>query len=553
MVVKMHKHTGIAVRCLVALLCTALIVLPAQQTHATSTHSSYGGTLTVAVAADPLDFDPPLSFNWTDYYMLPDSFNGLMTYAPGTTRLEPDIATSFPTVSKDGLVYTFTLRKGVLFQPPVNREVHAADFKYSWERALNPKTASPAISYLLHIAGAKAYNQGKAKEVSGIKVLGPYTLQVTLTRPYVAFNQIVAQAVTYVVPHEIADKYPANSKNGQDFSHHAVGTGAFILSKWVPDQEIIWTRNPHYFHAGLPYLDEIDLKIVQQTSIAQLQLKRDEIDLIADGIAGLDYLRFSRDPQWQHNIDTMNASAISYLSPDTSSPPFNNRLVRQALAMALDRKRLLAVDRGVSGGTIYDHIYAPGVPCQDPHLQGWPYDPARARQLLAKAGYPHGLSTSILRDGSSTTGGRPELVLQRELAAVGIKAQIKTLTGAAFQTAHLSPGKGMSFDGFAIDFPDPSDVVDAELLSSDAVSGAGSDPSLYKNPQVDQLAAQGDAEQNQQKRCAIFSKIEDIVHQDAAWIPLYSWKWSTIHSSRVTDLNLGPMTFDFDYRNVKVQ
>jgi ABC-type transport system substrate-binding protein len=548
----MYRQTKVLARILAALLCAAVVALPVQHARAVAGHASSGGTFTVAVSSDPLDFDPAISFQWTDFYMLPDTFNGLMQYLPGTTKLGLDIAASWPTVSKDGRTYTITLRKGVMFQAPVSREVTASDFKYSWERAINPKTASPAVSYLLHIAGAKAYNAGKAKEVTGIKVLGPYTLQVSLEQPYVAFDYLLGEPVTYVVPHEIADKYPVNAKNGQDFSHHAVGTGPFMLTSWVPNQEIIWKRNPNYSGKG-PYIDEIDLKIISQSTVAQLQLKAGQVDLLADGIAGLDQLRFSRDPQWSKNIDVMNASGLSYLATDTTRPPFSNVLVRQALAMAIDRKRLLAVGAGVQGGTIYDHIFAPGVPCQDPNLKGWPHDPAAAKALLAKAGYPHGFSTTILANGTSASAAKPELVLQQELAQIGINAQIKMLTGAAFMTAIYSPGgKGISFDGFAIDFPDPSDVVDAEFLTTDAVPGVGPDFSLYKNPQIDTLAAQADSEQDHTKRCALFSKIEDIVHQDAAWIPLYSWRWATIHSSRVKDLYLGPMSFDFDYRNLKL-
>lgn len=550
----MRRHMKIAVRCLAAVCLTALMILPRQDIHATSGHSPYGGTLTVAVLGDPLDFDPAISFIWTDFYMLPNTYNGLMMYEPGATTLAPDIAAGWPTVSKDGLVYTYTLRKGVMFQPPVNREVRASDFKYSWERALNPRTASPEVAYLLHIAGARAYNAGKAKDVSGIKVLGPYTLQVTLARPYAAFNDLMGVQVSFVVPHEIADKYPINSKSGQDFSHHAVGTGPFILTKWVPNQEIIWTRNPHYFHKGLPYLNEIDLKIVTQSNVAALQLQRGDVDLLADGVSGLSLLRFSRDPKWRDNIAAMDASAYSYLAADTTRPPFSNRLVRQAVAMAIDRKRLLIVDRGALGGAVYNHIYAPGVPCQDARLQGWPSDPAKAQRLLAQAGYPHGFSTTILAHGAAGTSTAREQVLQQQLARVGIQAQIKQLSGAAFLTAKFTPGgKGLVFDAFSIDYPDPSDMVDAMFLTIDAVPGVGPNQALYKNPEIDTLAAQGDTEQNGQQRCAVYSKIEDIIHQDAPFIPLYSWKWSTIHSSRVSGLNLGPMAFAFDYRNIKVQ
>jgi ABC-type transport system substrate-binding protein len=222
----------IAARCLVALLLAGLALVPAQHlARVTTTHSPYGGTLIATIAGDPEDLDPAISYGWSDYYSLHEVFNGLLGYKPDTLTLVPDIAASWPTISKDGLVWTFHLRHGVLFQPPVNREVHASDFKYSWERVLNPKTASPGVTFFLDIAGAREFNAGKAKDVSGIRVLGPYTLQVRLVKPYVPFKYVMAMSFSYVVPHEIADKYP------KDFSHHAVGTGPFMLSHWVRDQQ----------------------------------------------------------------------------------------------------------------------------------------------------------------------------------------------------------------------------------------------------------------------------------------------------------------------------
>src|SRR5579883_1262278 len=146
------RPTGVVA--LLVLLCMGLLPGAAGSTNAARAQSPYGGTLTATTGTDLGDLDPAISYSWEDYNMLHEVFNGLLGYKPGTTTLVPDIATSFPQVSKDGLTWTFTLRKGVMFQPPVSREVVAADFKYSWERVLNPKTASPGVTFFLHIAEA---------------------------------------------------------------------------------------------------------------------------------------------------------------------------------------------------------------------------------------------------------------------------------------------------------------------------------------------------------------------------------------------------------------
>ena len=114
---------------------------------------------------------------------MPNVFEGLLGYKPQSTELVPLLAADMPTVSEDGAVYTVTLRQGVKFQAPVNREVTADDFKYSWMRVLNPETASPGVTFLFDIAGAQDYFQGKAEDVPGIQVVDPYTLQIELVRP----------------------------------------------------------------------------------------------------------------------------------------------------------------------------------------------------------------------------------------------------------------------------------------------------------------------------------------------------------------------------------
>ena len=174
-------------RCLIVLLLAgftlaASVTIPAQA-QSTPT-ASYGGTLVATTGSDIEDLDPAISYAWANFNMLHNVFEGLLGYKPETTDLVPVLAADMPTVSEDGLVYTVTLRQGVKFQAPVDREVTADDFRYSWLRVLNPETASPGASFLFDIAGAQDYFEGKAEDVSGIKVVDPYTLQIELAHAH---------------------------------------------------------------------------------------------------------------------------------------------------------------------------------------------------------------------------------------------------------------------------------------------------------------------------------------------------------------------------------
>ena len=543
----MRPYAWIATCYLIALLLAGVVLVLHQGrrlAQATTAHSPHGGTLVATTAGDPEDLDPAISYGWQDYNMLHNVFNGLLGYKPDSTTLVPDIAAAWPIISQDGLVWTFTLRHGVMFQPPVNREVQAADFKYSWQRVLNPRTASPGVTFFLDIAGAHAYNQGKAKDVSGIRVLGRYTLQIHLLKPYVPFKYVMAMTFSYVIPHEIVDKYP------RDFSHHAVGTGPFMLSRWVRDQQVVFVRNPHYFHHGLPYLDRVILKVVPQPSIALLQVQRGEADVLTDDVPPLAYLRLKGDPRWRRRLFTVASVATEYIWMDTLVPPFTNRVVRQAVAMAIDKRRISAVATG-GLGKVTGGILPPLISCYNPHLRTWPYDLARARKLLAPAGYPHGFRTTILVGVTDPSRSVAQIV-QRDLARIGIKADIKVATGSTYTTLISTPkAVAMGQTGWTLDFPDPSDFIDPTLTSAAAVPG-GSNFAFYRNPTVDALAAQADHTLSQAQRCRLYHRVEQIIVDDAPWVPLYTPVHNTLAAPRVTSFYLNPIWYAFDFAYYRV-
>jgi len=524
---------------------TVLGVAGRRATSASTAASPYGGTLVATTSGDPQDLDPAISYAWSDYNLLHNVFEGLLGYKPNSTTLTPLLATAWPVVSKDGLQWTFTLRKGVLFQAPVNREVRAGDVKYSWERVLNPKTASPGATFFLDIAGAPQFNAGKAKDVSGITALGPYTLRIQLLKPYAPFKYVCAMPFAYVVPHEVVARYP------KDFSHHAVGTGPFVLSQWVRDQQVVFVRNPHYFQPGLPYLDKVILKVVPQPTVSILQVQRGQADLITDDPASLDYLRLHGDPRWSNRLFSVASVATSYMWMDTLSPPFNNRLVRQAVAMAIDKKRIVAVQTAGTGKAT-GGVLPPLMPCYNPHLRTWPYDLARARKLLAQAGYPHGFSTTITASGTSSAAARVEQIIQRDLARVGINVTIKMATGSTYTTMISTPkAVDIGDTGWTMDFPDPSDFIDPILTSTAAVQG-GSNFAFYRNPTVDALAAQADHTLNQAQRCGLYNRLEQIIVDDAPWVPLYTPYHVALAAPRVTRFWMNPIWYAFDFAYYQV-
>jgi oligopeptide transport system substrate-binding protein len=514
------------------------------QANSTPT-ASYGGTLVATTDGDMETFDPAISYEWVNWSMLPNVFEGLLGYKPQSTELVPLLAADMPTISEDGSVYSVTLRRGVNFQPPVNREVTADDFKYSWLRVLNPETASPGVTFLFDIAGARDYFEGKAEDVSGIQVVDPYTLQIQLVQPSAHFQYILGMTFTMVVPHEIVDQYP------KDFSHHAVGTGPFMLKNWVRDQYVEFVRNPDYWQKELPYLDGVTLKVVTQPTVAVQQIQRGEADVFTDpSVPPLDYLQLQGDPTWSKQIVSLPTLRTAYLWMNTSVTPLDDKQVRQAIAMSIDTDRIIKV---ATGGLAQPTgvVFPPGMPCYDANQPTWPYDPARARELLAQAGYPNGFSTSILASQTAVSQATVEQVIQSNLAEIGIQADIQLATGSTYTTLLRTQANQMGQTSWGADYPDPSNFINP-LLTGAAVGSAGSNFAWYNNPEVNDLAAQADTTLDQSARCDLYHRIEQIIIDDAPWLPLYTVSFVSLISPRVTQFWLNPTyaAFDFAYYQV---
>lgn len=506
---------------------------------------TYGGSMVATVGKDMETFDPAISWEWINWSMMPNVFEGLLGYKPQTTELVPLLAADMPEVNEAGDTYTVTLRQGVKFQAPVDREVTAEDFKYSWLRVLTPETASPAVTFFFDIAGAQDYFDGKADDVSGIQVLDPYTLQIQLVAPKAYFPYILALTFTMVVPREIVEQYP------DDFSHHAVGTGPFMLKAWERDQYVEFEKNPDYWQEGLPYLDGVTLRVVNQPTVAVQQIQRGEADVFTDAaLPPLDYLQLIDDPTWGSQVYSLPTLRTYYLWMNTSLPPLDNKQVRQAIAMAVDKDRIIAVATGglaqATGG-----IFPPGMLCYNPDLETIPYDPDGARALLAEAGYPDGVSTTILASQTAVSLAQVEQVIQSNLAEIGVEAEIRLATGSTYSTLIRSQENQIGQTSWGADYPDPSIFINP-LLTGAAVGSAGSNFAWYDNPEVNDLAAQADTEPDEETRCGLYHQIEQIIVDDAPWLPLYTPSLVSLISPRVTQFWINPTyaAFDFAYYQV---
>ncbi len=486
-----------------------------------------GGSMTVTYKDDVSTLDPAIGYDWQNWSMIKSLFDGLMDYKPGTTELSKDLAEDY-SISADGKLYTFQLKKGVKFHN--GREVKAADIKYSIERTINPKTQSPGAGFYSSLLDFEAFSNGDTNSLDSIKVVDDYTVSFELSRPDATFLHVLAINFSSVVPKEEVEKW------GADFGKHPVGTGAFKLEEWKLGQYLSFVRNESYNKAGLPYLDSIRFEVGQEPIVALLRLEKGEVDIAGDGIPPAKFLQMKNDPKYKDLIVSGEQLHTGYITMNVKIKPFDQLAVRKAVNMAINKDRIVRIINGRAKPT--NQPLPPAMPGYAHDYVGYTYDVEQAKQLLSEAGLREGFTTQLY---VANTDPQPRIAqaIQQDLSKIGIKVEIKALAqanviaagGEADQAPMIWSG-GMAW---IADFPDPSNFYAPILGCAGAVDG-GWNWSWYCNEELDDTAAKADAmvkPEQQAERIKLWEGIYTDIMADAPWVPVFNEQRFTIRSSRM--------------------
>ncbi|WP_334546475.1 ABC transporter substrate-binding protein [Rhizobium leguminosarum] len=473
-----------------------------------------GGDIVVTYKDDITTLDPAIGYDWVNWSMIKSLYSRLMDYAPGTPNPVPSLAESF-TVSPDGLTYTFKLHKGVKFSN--GREVVASDVKYSIERAVDPRTQGPGAGFFGAIKGFEEETGGKTTTLSGIETPDDSTVIFNLSRPDATFLHVLAINFASVVPKEAVEAAAG------DFGKKPVGSGTFILKDWTIGQQLVFERNKDYFVKGVPYIDSFKVEVGQEPLVALLRLQKGEVDIAGDGIPPAKFLEIKNSADGAQMIVDGEQLHTGYITLNTKVKPFDNVKVRQALNMAINKDRITRILNGRA--TPANQPLPPLMPGYDKAFTGYAYDVAKAKALLAEAGYPDGFETVLY---STNTDPQPRIAqaIQQDLAAVGVKAEVRALAQANVISAGGTEGEApMIWSGgmaWIADFPDPSNFYGPILGCAGAVPG-GWNWSWYCNADLDKRAVAADSMSDPAEaaeRTAAWGKIFTDIMADAPWIPV---------------------------------
>ncbi|MEO6795365.1 MAG: ABC transporter substrate-binding protein [Candidatus Dormibacter sp.] len=514
-------------------------------TTPTSSTPTSGGTLIVTYKDEPKTLDPAIGYDTTSWPEERAIFNGLLDYKPSSTELAPDMAEAMPTITNGGKTYTFKIRAGVKFSN--GREVTADDYKYSWERMLDPTTQGPMTGgpFFGGITGAQDFFAGTATHISGIKVVDAHTLEVDLDTPNQSFLNIVAMPFAFVVPKE------AVAAAGADWPHKPVGAGQYTLDKWTAGQTLVLKRNPTYFGKAA-YLNEVDFQIGVTDELGVIRLQNGQADLVDPGISlpAAQFIQLSGNATFKNRIVRQPNVDLWYLSMNVNMPPFDNKLVRQAFNYVVNKANQVKVLNG--RGIINNGLQAPPMPGYVPNYNPLGLDKngqniAKARALLAQAGYGGGHpfpAQDMVYAKANTDSDNLAAAIQQDFQQVGITINLKGLSFPAYLDLVGKPNTTpLSYNSWYQDFPDPSDFIDPLLTCGAAnVQANGSNAAFYCNKQVDVLADQARGDTNTAERLKLYQQIQDIiVTKDFPQVPLFSTIATGVSATRVRGFSIHPV------------
>lgn len=497
--------------------------------------------------------DPAFAKNQSIMWMVHQLFNTLIE-VDQDMQLKPSVAKSWD-ISQDNLMITFHLRDDVFFHDDPafaggkGRKLVAADVAFSLSRIIDKNTASP---------GAWIFNS-RVDSISPFVAVDDSTFQLKLIKPFQPILGILSMQYCSIVPRETIEKY------GNDVRRHPVGTGPFRFVAWEEGQALVLTKNPRYFEKdssgySLPYLDGIKVTFYDSKASEFLEFRQQRLDFINDVDASFKDEVLTKTgnlkKQWEGKLQLnkhpyLNIEYFGILS-DTSNPlvkasPLRSLKIRQAINYGIDRKKMMLYLRNSIGTAAESGFVPSGLPSFDPDLvQGYHYDPVKARQLLAEAGYGPGSNMPVIKLLTIPQYANLASYVANELKQVGVNVQVEAIQKSLL-LEQTSKSQALFFRGSWI-----ADYPDAENYLSVFYSKNPSPPNYtrYKNLAYDLLYEKAISEKNDSARYVIYREMDKMIIHDAPVVPL--WYDMVIHLVHTNVSNFQPNSLNMlELRNVK--
>jgi len=483
----------------------------------------HGGTVIYAAGADPDSLDPANAESNPSEAVNRMMYENLARFDE-KLRIVPGLATDWK-VSSDGLTWTFNLRKGVKFHDgtPFNAEA----VKVFIERMIGPEKPSRAGLY--------------TPFVNTVEVVDEFTVKVNLKAPFAFFLNNLAHSASGIISPTALKTY------GKDIARRPVGTGPFKFVEWVHGDHLTMVRNDEYW-GGKPYLDKITVKTVKEDSARVMMLQSGDAHLIVR-IPAEDIPRLEKDPNIK--LDSTETLRVLYLGFNCAKKPFTDVRVRQAISYAIDKESIV---KNIYQGRalVATGMVAPLTTGYVP-MQGYPYDPEKAKKLLAEAGFPKGLKAKLW----SPHGRYPKdfemaQAIQQQLKKVGVECSLDTMEWAAYLAALRKPVETNESEIFLLGWaPSTAEArwILYPLFTTEQWIPKGNNRSFYSNKEFDDLVNKFTRATNKADMDRYLKAAQEILAKDAPSIPILVTKETIGYTKKLHGVINSPLELTyFDHR-----
>ncbi|TMH37555.1 MAG: ABC transporter substrate-binding protein [Betaproteobacteria bacterium] len=491
-----------------ALLITGLAAAPAVLAK--------GGTLVYCSEGSPEGFQPQFFTTGTtfDAVSVP-MFNRLVEFETGTTNIVPALAESW-TVSADGKTYTFKLRKGVKFHSNANfkptRDFNSDDVLFSWNRMADDNhpfhkvTAGQTFAYY--------DDMGMKNIVDSVQKVDDYTIRFNLKRPEAPFLADMAMDFASILSKEYFETMQKKgTPNAADV--YPIGTGPFEFVSYQKDATIRYKAFDQYW-GGRPKIDNLVYSITRDATARYAKLKTGECQVMAfPKPADLDEMK--KDPQL--NVLQKEGLNIGYIAFNVEKKPFDDKRVRQALNYATNKDAIMkAVYQG--NGQVAKNPIPPILWSYNNSVKDYPYDPAKAKELLTQAGFPNGFEVELwylpVTRPYNPDGKRMAEMIQADWEKVGVKTKLTTYEWAEYRKRSKGGEHTVVMFGWSGDNGDPDNFF-VPLLGCEAVKGGGNS-ARWCNKAFEDLIIKAAQTPKQADRAKLYEQAQVIVKEEAPWI-----------------------------------
>lgn len=498
-------------------------------------------------------------------HVLGNTYEGLFRFDQKTLETKPALAESFD-IDNSKTVYTFQIRKGVKFHDDdcfsggTGREMDANDVKYCLDYVCSTHESNKWSSLFRDvIVGAGEYQTGAAKEVSGIKVLDKYTVEITINDPLSSLPDMLALMSTAIYPKEAIDHY------GYDgLRNHMVGTGPFIATSIENGNKVEFKKNKNYWRTDefgnqLPFLNRIEVSFIKDKKAELDAFKADELDMVwglpveeIQNIMGtLEEAKEGKNKEFE--VQSVNSLNIQYYGFKFTDEIFSNKNVRMAFNYAIDRDSLVEFVLDGEGVPAHNGFVPPlsGYPYES--VKGFTYDPVKAKALMAKAGYANGKGFPELTISLNKSGGVnvkiAEFLISMLQNNLGVTVTMETMPmSELFPKVEKGELDFWRF-GWIADYPDPATFLNLFHSSNqDGPEGEGNNYFSYLNPEYDKIFEAATKEIDVEKRNKLYAQADQLVIDDAVVMPIMFNVGIRLLNPLIKDFDINEM----EYRDLAV-